>query len=367
MMSRGLFGYTMEGDEEEDIHADSNASMDQPSTPRRVVTAASLFDGHDAAINVMRRLIQAAGAEVIHLGHDRSAQDVVDTIIQEDAHAVALSSYQGGHVEYFTYIRQLLDKAGRDYVRIFGGGGGTITPIEIRDLHDVGITRIYSPDDGRTLGLVGMIDDLMGRCKDLDLLDDQMLEELDGPITPENHGAIARLITLAENGGSPDFEKMLMKCRSQEASQKAPVVGITGTGGAGKSSLLDELMLRIMRDEPDLKVAFLCTDPTRKRTGGALLGDRIRMNALSNRNFYMRSLASRGSGKEVSDWLGEAIAVCQAVGFDLIFAETSGIGQADDAITSLVDHTFYVMTAEYGAHTQLEKIEMLDVADIVVI
>ncbi|MDP6325983.1 MAG: cobalamin-dependent protein, partial [Candidatus Thalassarchaeaceae archaeon] len=226
----------MEGDEEEDIHADSNASMDQPSTPRRVVTAASLFDGHDAAINVMRRLIQAAGAEVIHLGHDRSAQDVVDTIIQEDAHAVALSSYQGGHVEYFTYIRQLLDKAGRDYVRIFGGGGGTITPIEIRDLHDVGITRIYSPDDGRTLGLVGMIDDLMGRCKDLDLLDNQMLEELDGPITPENHGAIARLITLAENGGSPDFEKMLMKCRSQEASQKAPVVGITGTGGAGKSS-----------------------------------------------------------------------------------------------------------------------------------
>ena len=357
----------MESGEEEGANSDSKVTTGASSTPRRVVTAASLFDGHDAAINVMRRLIQAAGAEVIHLGHDRSAQDVVDTVIQEDAHAVALSSYQGGHVEYFTYIRQLLDQAGRDYVRIFGGGGGTITPVEIRELHDVGITRIYSPDDGRTLGLVGMIDDLMEQCKDLDLLESGMLEELDGNITTENHGAIARLITLAENGESSAFEEILKKCRTHERGHKVPVVGITGTGGAGKSSLLDELMLRIIRDEPDLKVAFLCTDPTRKRTGGALLGDRIRMNALSNRNFYMRSLASRGSGKEVSDWLGEAIAVCKAVGFDLIFAETSGIGQADDAISSLVDHTFYVMTAEYGAHTQLEKIEMLDVADIVVI
>ena len=357
----------MESGEEEGANSDSKVTTSASSTPRRVVTAASLFDGHDAAINVMRRLIQAAGAEVIHLGHDRSAQDVVDTVIQEDAHAVALSSYQGGHVEYFTYIRQLLDQAGRDYVRIFGGGGGTITPVEIRELHDVGITRIYSPDDGRTLGLVGMIDDLMEQCKDLDLLKSGMLEELDGSITTENHGAIARLITLAENGESSAFEEILKKCRTHERGHKVPVVGITGTGGAGKSSLLDELMLRIIRDEPDLKVAFLCTDPTRKRTGGALLGDRIRMNALSNRNFYMRSLASRGSGKEVSDWLGEAIAVCKAVGFDLIFAETSGIGQADDAISSLVDHTFYVMTAEYGAHTQLEKIEMLDVADIVVI
>tara|TARA_A100001037_G_scaffold239098_1_gene218611 strand:- start:510 stop:3818 length:3309 start_codon:yes stop_codon:yes gene_type:complete len=345
----------------------SDSTTQHPTSPRRVVTAASLFDGHDAAINVMRRLIQSAGAEVIHLGHDRSAKDVVDAIIQEDAHAVALSSYQGGHVEYFTYIRKLLDDAGRDYVRIFGGGGGTITPVEIRDLHEAGITKIYSPDDGRTLGLVGMIDDLMERTSDLNLLEKNMLDELNETITSDNHGAIARLITLAENGENNDFNDKLIHCTSQKDAAKIPVIGITGTGGAGKSSLLDELMLRIIRDEPDMKVAFLCTDPTRKRTGGALLGDRIRMNALSNPNFYMRSLASRGSGKEVSDRLGEAIAVCKAVGFDLIFAETSGIGQADDEITKLVDHTFYVMTAEYGAHTQLEKIEMLDVADIVVI
>jgi methylmalonyl-CoA mutase len=356
----------MGGDADKPTQADSDSNP-VDSTPRRVVTAASLFDGHDAAINVMRRLIQAAGAEVIHLGHDRSAQDVVNAIIQEDAHAVALSSYQGGHVEYFTYIRQLLDDAGRDYVKIFGGGGGTITPVEIRDLHEAGITKIYSPDDGRTLGLVGMIDHLMEQTIDLDLLGGGKLGALFNPLTPNDKGAIARLITLAENGKAEEFETALERCRSSPKNKKAPVIGITGTGGAGKSSLLDELMLRIIRDSPELNVAFLCTDPTRKRTGGALLGDRIRMNALSHPNFYMRSLASRGSGKEVSDRLEEAIAVCQAVGFDLIFAETSGIGQADDAITNLVDHTFYVMTAEYGAHTQLEKIEMLDVADLVVI
>jgi methylmalonyl-CoA mutase len=349
------------------VEASTGASSSSIPVPRRIVTAASLFDGHDAAINVMRRLIQAAGAEVIHLGHDRSAKDVVDTIIHEDAHAVALSSYQGGHMEYFTYIRELLDAAGREGVKIFAGGGGTITPVEIRDLHEAGITRIYSPDDGRNMGLVGMIDDLMERTDEVDLLSVENLLELDGPIEAEQHGRIARLITLAENCDEEVFRAALAKCRSRDGDKKAPVVGLTGTGGAGKSSLLDEIMLRIIRDEPDLKVAFLCTDPTRKRTGGALLGDRIRMNSLSNSNFYMRSLASRGSGKEVSDSLGDAIEICQAVGFDLIFAETSGIGQADDAITSHVDHTLYVMTAEYGAHTQLEKIEMLDVADLVVI
>ena len=355
--------------------ADASGSGDVSSleTPVRVVTAASLFDGHDAAINVMRRLIQAAGTEVIHLGHDRSAQDVVDAIIQEDAHAVALSSYQGGHMEYFGYIRTLLEEAGREHVRIFGGGGGTITPVEIRDLHDSGITRIYSPDDGRSMGLVGMIDDLVERTQGLDLLTPEMVAELDGPVTATDHGKVARLITFAENSGDKgsaeedSFREALERCRSRPTEEKAPVIGITGTGGSGKSSLLDEIMLRIIRDEPELTVAFLCTDPTRKRTGGALLGDRIRMNALSNSNFYMRSLASRGSGREVSDRLEEAIEVCQAVGFDLIFAETSGIGQADDAITKHVDTTLYVMTAEYGAHTQLEKIEMLDVADIVVI
>ena len=349
------------------VDAHSSDSPPPSNQPRRVVTAASLFDGHDAAINVMRRLIQAAGAEVIHLGHDRSAKEVVDAVIQEDAHAVALSSYQGGHMEYFTYIRQLLDEAGRDYVKIFGGGGGTITPIEIRDLHGSGVTRIYSPDDGRTMGLTGMIDDLMEKTSEVNLLTEDMLAELSHPLNPDDKTEIARLITLGESGERGEFRAALERCRSRTSDHLAPVVGITGTGGAGKSSLLDELMLRIIRDEPNLKVAFLCTDPTRKRTGGALLGDRIRMNALSNSNFYMRSLASRGSGREVSDRLAEAIEVCQATGFDIIFAETSGIGQADDAITDLVDHTFYVMTAEYGAHTQLEKIEMLDVADLVVI
>ena len=357
----------------EGAHASGSAEVSSLGSPLRVVTAASLFDGHDAAINVMRRLIQAAGAEVIHLGHDRSAKDVVDAIIQEDAHAVALSSYQGGHMEYFSYIRTLLEQAGREHVRIFGGGGGTITPVEIRDLHATGITRIYSPDDGRSMGLVGMIDDLIERTQDLDLLTQDMVAELDGPVSAADHGKVARLITLAENSGDEDspeadvFREALERCRSQPQEDKAPVIGITGTGGSGKSSLLDEIMLRIIRDEPELTIAFLCTDPTRKRTGGALLGDRIRMNALSHSNFYMRSLASRGSGREVSDRLEEAIEVCQAVGFDLIFAETSGIGQADDAITQHVDTTLYVMTAEYGAHTQLEKIEMLDVADIVVI
>ena len=367
LLSKHQLGQTMVSGSGQSTPADSGSADAGFLMPRRVVTAASLFDGHDAAINVMRRLIQAAGAEVIHLGHDRSAKDVVEAIIQEDAHAVALSSYQGGHVEYFTYIRELLNDAGRDYVKIFGGGGGTITPVEIRDLHAAGITKIYSPDDGRTMGLVGMIEDLMEKTGELNLLEDDKLTELNNPITANDKPEISRLITLAENCDDSTFRATLEKCRSRDEANRAPVIGITGTGGAGKSSLLDELMLRIARDAPELKVAFLCTDPTRKRTGGALLGDRIRMNALSNSNFYMRSLASRGSGKEVSDRLGEAISVCRAVGFDIIFAETSGIGQADDAITPLVDHSFYVMTAEYGAHTQLEKIEMLDVADLVVI
>mgnify|MGYP006177083591 CR=1 FL=1 len=333
--------------------------------PVRVITAASLFDGHDAAINVMRRLIQSAGAEVIHLGHDRSAQDVVDCAIQEDAHAIALTSYQGGHMEYMTYIRQLLDDAGCSHVRIFAGGGGTITPPEIRDLHAAGISRIYSPEDGRKMGLLGMIDHLMGIASKVDLTSEQRLATLDSPISTKEMEKVSLMLTLSESADDATFNEYLEKCRS--SSSDVPVIGFTGTGGAGKSSLLDELMLRIQRDNPGLKVCLLCVDPTRKRTGGALLGDRIRMNSLSNNNLFMRSLASRGSGSEISTNLDKAIDVAKAVGFDLIFCETSGIGQGSDAITSVADHSIYVMTAEFGAHTQLEKIEMLDVADWVVL
>ena len=333
--------------------------------PVRVITAASLFDGHDAAINVMRRLIQSSGAEVIHLGHDQSAKAVVDCAIQEDAHAVALTSYQGGHVEYFTYIRELLDEAGCEHVRIFGGGGGTITPPEIRTLHRSGISKIYSPDDGRTMGLMGMIHHLMGLAGEVDLVGKDRMKSLDGPITPDDMAKVGLLLTLSESADEKAFKAAVEACRSSD--RDVPVIGFTGTGGAGKSSLLDELMLRIQRDNPGKKVCLLCVDPTRKRTGGALLGDRIRMNSLSNNDLYMRSLASRGSGSEISANLDRAIEVAKAVGFDLIFCETSGIGQGSDAITTVADHSLYVMTAEFGAHTQLEKIEMLDVADVVIL
>ena len=333
--------------------------------PVRVITAASLFDGHDAAINVMRRLIQSSGAEVIHLGHDQSAKAVVDCAIQEGAHAVALTSYQGGHVEYFTYIRQLLDEAGCEHVRIFGGGGGTITPPEIRTLHQSGISKIYSPDDGRTMGLMGMIHHLMGMASEVDLVGKERMDSLNGPVTPDDMAKVGLLLTLSESADEKTFKAAVEACRSSD--KDVPVIGFTGTGGAGKSSLLDELMLRIQRDNPGKKVCLLCVDPTRKRTGGALLGDRIRMNSLSNNDLYMRSLASRGSGSEISANLDRAIEVAKAVGFDLIFCETSGIGQGSDAITTVADHSLYVMTAEFGAHTQLEKIEMLDVADVVVL
>ena len=274
---------------------DAVSAFDASGVPLRVVTAASLFDGHDAAINVMRRLIQAAGCEVIHLGHDRSALDVVKAAIEEDAHAIALTSYQGGHMEYFTYIRELLNAAGRADIRIFGGGGGTITPPEIRDLHASGITRIYSPDDGRQMGLLGMIDDLVQQARQCDLLAEDI--GLDGPVTPEQREKVARLISIAENADPVTFAQSLKVCRSRPMDTRVPVIGFTGTGGAGKSSLLDELMRRITTQNPQLNVAILCTDPTRKRTGGALLGDRIRMNTLVTDRLFMRSLASRSSGK----------------------------------------------------------------------
>ncbi|MDA8724890.1 methylmalonyl-CoA mutase family protein [Candidatus Poseidoniales archaeon] len=345
--------------------ADEEPVFETTAGPVRVITAASLFDGHDAAINVMRRLIQSSGAEVIHLGHDQSAKAVVDCAVQEDAHAVALTSYQGGHVEYFSYIRELLDEAGCEHVRIFGGGGGTITPPEIRTLHQSGISKIYSPDDGRSMGLMGMIHHLMGQAAEVDLISEERMTTLNGPVTPDDMAKVGLLLTLSESADDATFKAAVETCRS--STDEVPVIGFTGTGGAGKSSLLDELMLRIQRDNPGKKVCLLCVDPTRKRTGGALLGDRIRMNSLSNNDLYMRSLASRGSGSEISANLDRAIEVAKAVGFDMIFCETSGIGQGSDAITSVADRSLYVMTAEFGAHTQLEKIEMLDVADLVVL
>ena len=265
----------------------------------------------------------------------------------------------------FSYIRELLDEAGCEHVRIFGGGGGTITPPEIRTLHQAGISKIYSPDDGRSMGLMGMIHHLMGQAAEVDLISQERMKSLDGPVTPEDMAKVGLLLTLSESADDEQFKAAVETCRSSD--KEVPVIGFTGTGGAGKSSLLDELMLRIQRDNPGKKVCLLCVDPTRKRTGGALLGDRIRMNSLSNNDLYMRSLASRGSGSEISANLDRAIEVAKAVGFDMIFCETSGIGQGSDAITSVADRSLYVMTAEFGAHTQLEKIEMLDVADLVIL
>mgnify|MGYP002850192831 CR=1 FL=1 len=335
--------------------------------PVRIITAASLFDGHDAAINVMRRLIQEAGAEVIHLGHDRSAQDVVDAAVQEDAHAIALTSYQGGHIEYFSYIRTLLNDMGCEHVRIFGGGGGMITPPEIMHLQDNGITKIYSPEDGQHMGLMGMIHHLMKHASDVDVLDVARDAGMPKRLMPQDTVAVARLLTLAECADEKGFRTALEGIQPSNEGHSAPIIGVTGTGGAGKSSLLDELMLRIIRDQPETRICLLCIDPTKKRTGGALLGDRIRMNSLSNSNLFMRSIASRGSGMEVSTNLDRAIEVAQHAGFDLIFCETSGIGQGSDAITRVADVSMYVMTAEFGAQTQLEKIEMLDSADLIVL
>ena len=332
-----------------------------PVNKVRIVTAASLFDGHDAAINIMRRIIQATGVEVIHLGHDRSVEEVVNTAIQEDANAIAMTSYQGGHNEYFKYMFDLLKEKGAGHIKIFGGGGGVILPSEISELHEYGIERIYAPDDGRAMGLQGMINDLVKRSDYP--IGDKLTGEL-SHIEEKNPTAIARLISAAEN--FPEIAKSVFdQIHQKNETSKIPVLGITGTGGAGKSSLVDELVRRFLIDFPEKTIGLISVDPSKRKTGGALLGDRIRMNAINNSRVYMRSLATRQSNLALSKYVAEAIEVLKAAKYDIIILETSGIGQSDTEIMDHSDVSLYVMTPEFGAATQLEKIDMLDFADLV--
>ncbi len=335
----------------------------QPKNKIRIVTAASLFDGHDAAINIMRRIIQSTGAEVIHLGHDRSVEEVVNCAIEEDAHAIAMTSYQGGHTEYFKYMHDLLKEKGAGHIKIFGGGGGTILPSEIKELQEYGITKIYHPDDGRAMGLQGMINDLMQTS------DYAIGENLNGELTHldvKNKKTIARLISAAEN--FPEAARpFLDKIKEKAEKSKSPVLGITGTGGSGKSSMVDELVRRFILDFKDKNIGIISVDPSKRKTGGALLGDRIRMNSIRNDRVYMRSLATRQSNLALSKYVGDAVNVLKAAGYDLIILETSGIGQSDTEILDHSDVSLYIMTPEFGAATQLEKIDMLDFADVVAI
>ncbi|WP_017756633.1 fused isobutyryl-CoA mutase/GTPase IcmF [Calidifontibacillus oryziterrae] len=347
----------------------SEVEIYRPKNHVRFVTASSLFDGHDASINIMRRILQSSGAEVIHLGHNRSVEEVVNAAIQEDVQGIAISSYQGGHVEYFKYMYDLLKERGASHIRIYGGGGGVIIPREIKELHDYGIARIFSPDDGRELGLQGMINVMVQEC---DFQTESQLKNEDLDLIKEgDHKTIAKYITLAENMVTANEEvaaaaqTALAKIKTLE--KKVPIIGITGTGGAGKSSLTDELIRRFLNEIPEKKVAILSIDPTKQKTGGALLGDRIRMNAIFNPRVYMRSLATRKSKSELSSSIKEALQVVKAASFDLIIVETSGIGQGDAGITEVTDISMYVMTSEFGAPSQLEKIDMIDYADLIVI
>ncbi|MEY4875525.1 MAG: hypothetical protein RL708_674 [Bacteroidota bacterium] len=323
----------------------------------RIVTAASLFDGHDAAINIMRRIMQAKGAEVIHLGHNRSAADIVDCAIQEDAQGIAITSYQGGHVEFFKYIFDLLKEKKCGHIKIFGGGGGTILPTEIEELHAYGISRIYSPDDGRKMGLEGMIEDVVKQC-DFSTIDNLQLANTNEGLLKKDEKTIAQLITAAENG-----ESINLKINKSST----PVLGITGTGGAGKSSVTDEIVRRFLNRFSDKTIAVISVDPSKKKTGGALLGDRIRMNSIHNPRAYMRSLATRDSEVALSAHVQEAIDVCKAAAFDFIILESAGVGQSDASILDYCNVSLYVMTPEYGAASQLEKINMLDYADVIAI
>jgi methylmalonyl-CoA mutase len=329
----------------------------------RIVTAAALFDGHDAAINIMRRVMQSTGAEIIHLGHDRSVQEIVDCAIQEDANAIAITSYQGGHNEYFKYMYDLLKERGCGHIKIFGGGGGTILPSEIEDLHNYGIARIYHPDDGRTLGLQGMINDVL---KQSDYATGANLKDEAKHLKEQDHKSIAKLISAAENF-NVESKAVLDPIRAEAKTSKTPVIGITGTGGAGKSSLVDELVRRFLLDFPDKKIGIVSVDPSKRKTGGALLGDRIRMNSIKNSRVYMRSLATRQSNLALSKYVQDAIDILKVSGFDLVIIETAGIGQSDTEIIEHSNMSLYIMTPEFGAASQLEKIDMLEFADIVAI
>ncbi|KUP05044.1 methylmalonyl-CoA mutase [Bacillus coahuilensis m2-6] len=341
----------------------------QPKHSIRFVTASSLFDGHDASINIMRRILQSSGAEVIHLGHNRSVEEVVNAAIQEDVQGIAISSYQGGHVEYFKYMYDLLQERGAGHIRIYGGGGGVIIPREIKELHEYGIARIFSPEDGRTQGLQGMINRMLKEC-DFLTVGGEIAEQVND-VSPNNVNAVSKLITLAElhvreaTDVAATAESILTSVKKQE--KDVPVLGITGTGGAGKSSLTDELIRRFLHEVPEKRVAILSIDPTKQKTGGALLGDRIRMNAIFHSRVYMRSLATRGSKSELSLAIRDAVSIVKAAGFDWIIVETSGIGQGDAEITEIADLSMYVMTSEFGAPSQLEKIDMIDFADFIVI
>ncbi len=350
-----------------DLSVSRKIAAYRPKHKVRLVTAASLFDGHDASINIMRRILQATGAEVIHLGHNRSVEEIVTAALQEDVQGIAISSYQGGHVEFFKYMVDLLRQRGGEGIKVFGGGGGVIVPAEIRELHDYGVAHIYSVEDGQKMGLQGMINDMVAQC-DVDPVAKapQDLRAVAGGDWRDRLRTLARLITALENGVVSD--KLKSQLLQDGAKSGVPTLGITGTGGSGKSSLTDELIRRFRLDRGDtLKIAVIAVDPSRKRSGGALLGDRIRMNAISHPNIYMRSLATRDTGSEISKALPEAIAACKLAGFDLIIAETSGIGQGNAAIVPYVDLSLYVMTPEFGAASQLEKIDMLDFADFVAI
>ncbi|MGD8952237.1 MAG: methylmalonyl-CoA mutase family protein, partial [Desulfobacterales bacterium] len=338
-----------------------------PKNNIRVVTATSLFDGHDAAINIMRRILQATGVEVIHLGHNRSVQEIVDASIEEDAQGAAVSSYQGGHIEFFKYMVDLLRQRNADHIKVFAGGGGVIVPDEIKQLEAYGVSKIYSPEDGASKGLQGMINHMV---RQLDFPTVKSVNFAFDALEPENKLMVANLITAVEQAKAKQnghLAELRTQLQALSRDRKAPVIGITGTGGAGKSSLTDELIIRLLHDLKNIHVAIISCDPSRRKTGGALLGDRIRMNAIGSPRVYMRSLATRRSQTEIPEALAECVLVAKAAGFDLVIAETAGIGQGDSRIIDMVDVSVYVMTSEFGAASQLEKIDMLDFADLVVV